>query len=40
MPTPQGWREIMPTSKCKNPPIHMPCDLHRKRSQGTNLGSR
>ncbi len=24
MATPQGWEEIMPTCKCKNPPIHKP----------------
>jgi hypothetical protein len=29
MPTPQGWEEIMHTCRCKNPPIHKPCDVHR-----------
>jgi hypothetical protein len=29
MATPQGWEEIMPNCRCKNPPIHKPHDVHR-----------
>jgi len=29
MAIPQGWEEIMPICRSKNPPIHKPHDVHR-----------